>query len=198
MSDRDDDEDDEEMLAQWSDAGVSVIYEFRSGGDGGGAGGGGGGGGASSSDADAETTIVYEYRTDSDDSVAGGGFAPAPSADDIAVGGLSPDAASGLEPTAAARTRARVPWTGIPKPSVWLTNEATTRFGIGHPTNTGSGILIIAAYDAQGTQVGGFTLEPGQGLDWYYPPSSAMQIGVAHAHVDPSPDSELTYDTPIY
>ena len=196
MSDRDEDED-EEMQAQWNEDGVTVIHEFRSGGEGGG--GGGGGGGADLSNPDAETTVVYEYRVDSDDgSESGGGFAPTLPADDIAVGGSSPDASSGPELTAAAPTRVRVPWTPTPKVSVWLTNEATTRFGIGHPTNTGSAPLNIVAMDAQGQNVGGIELLPGQSVAWYYPPPSAVRVGVAHALVDPSPDTELTYDTPIY
>ena len=194
MSDRDDDEDDEEMQAQWNEAGVSVIHEFRSGGDA----GGGGGGAAGAGDADSVTTVVYEYCTDSDVPVADEELAPALPADDSAVGAYAPDAASTQEPTAALQSRVRVPWTGRPNVSVWLTNEATTRFGIGHPTNTGAAPLHIVAHDAQGHNVGGITLAPGEHVDWYHPPASAVSVGVAHGYVEPGPDTELTYDTPIY
>lgn len=196
MSDRDDDEDDEEMQAQWNEPGVSVIHEFRSGGDTGGA--AGGGGAAGSGDADSVTTVVYEYRTDSDVPVAEEQSAPVLPADDSVVGAYAPDAASTQEPTAALRTSVVVPWTGRPHVSVWLTNEVTTRFGIGHPTNTGAAPLHIVAHDAQGNNVGGITLAPGEGREWYHPPTSAVSIGVGHGYVDPAPATELTYDTPIY
>lgn len=197
MSDRDED-DDEEMQAQWSEPGVTVVHEFRSGGD---AGGGGGGGGSAGSGFDTETTVIYEERSDTDDgpgSVSGLGAAP-PAGDEPSIGGPSDGAAAGPQPAAGVpQTRVRVPWSPTPKVALWLTNEHTTRFGIGHPRNTGSEPLYLVAYDADGNNVGGSELLPGQGLDWYHPPPSAVRIGVGHASVEPSADTELSYDTPSW
>jgi hypothetical protein len=84
---------------------------------------------------------------------------------------------------------------GTASNSVQLTNEFTTPFGIGHPTNTGDCTLFLVALDGNRNVVKELQLDPGQSVDWYTPPAGAVAIFAA-CHEECQGKGELTYDTP--
>jgi len=96
-------------------------------------------------------------------------------------------------------------WQDVPSPgslenAVRLTNEFTTQFGIGHPTNTGECPLGINGLDENGRLVPGFeghlVLQPGESVPWYHAAPGSVTIAVA-AFNDCPGHAQLTYDTPV-
>ncbi len=79
--------------------------------------------------------------------------------------------------------------------AVQLTNEFTTSAGVGHPTNTGECRIFLDALDANGKSLHQLTLDPGQGVAWFTPPSGAVAIWAVCVN-NCSGRGELTYDTP--
>ena len=88
-----------------------------------------------------------------------------------------------------------VPCPGTRENTVYLTNELTTPYGVGHPYNSGECQLFVDALDAGWSVLDELPLEPGEGRDWYYPPDGAVAIVVVCRN-DCTGRGELTYDMP--
>jgi len=122
---------------------------------------------------------------------SGGQGAGDQSAGDQSAGDQGPDA----PPGSVARETQPLPLGSL----VQLTNQFTTQFGVGNPTNTGVAPISLNGLDGAGNPNRGtqavLELQPGQAAQHYYaPPGSAA---IAAAAYNSQSDGEITYDMPV-
>ena len=96
------------------------------------------------------------------------------------------------------RKQSTAPCPGTPTNYRVLTNEFTTPYGVGNPTNVGDCPLRIMCYDKDGVSIkgSGEPLNPGQSLDWYWPVEGAAKIGFYCEGGKECGKAILAYDTP--
>ncbi len=104
------------------------------------------------------------------------------------------------EENRADRSRVQLPDHGSLQRSVRLTNEVTTPYGVGHPTNTGPCRIVLNGIDANGKLIPmqsdtHLILEPGESAKWYKAAPGAVAI-VAASWADCDKPAEITFDTP--
>lgn len=92
--------------------------------------------------------------------------------------------------------RRRLVCPGTADDAVRLTNEFTTQYGIGHPTNTGDCTLYLVATDSLGWMLDEVELSPGDSRDWYYAPAHSVAIRVV-CQRGCAGRGEFTFDAPV-
>ena len=94
------------------------------------------------------------------------------------------------------RTVIRLACPGTQTNSVFITQtDWQSRYGVGHPANTGDTDLLITALDENNSAIDDVRLAPGQSLPWYTPPSGTVSI-LAVGPNNCSGTPVLEYDTP--
>ena len=94
------------------------------------------------------------------------------------------------------RTVIRLSCPGTQGNTVFITStDWQSRYGLGHPANTGDADLIIVALDQDNTPISDLRLRFGQSLPWYTPPDGTVSIAVV-GPINCNGTPVFEYDTP--